>query len=262
MGPPSKKTYPGKNFLENQLSLLKKIQDIDIQINLIEQEGREANAGAEKLSAEVKEYEDGLEVLRGELAELENAKLSLESALAEYIERIKRNEERLKNIKNDKEFKAATKEMNAAKKEKLTKEGELNKLNEKVSGIKGTEKEKEDNLNKKKTELEAKKSNTEENHEKWEKGIKEKKEEKMAIAKDVSPSLLKKYETIREKRQGIAIISVAGGTCLGCHMNIPPQAYIQLQKGSPDLIFCPHCHRILYWNSTPKASEQEKGQPV
>ena len=248
--------------MESQLLLLKKIQDIDIQIGLIEQESRETNADVERLSAEVKEYEDGLEVIKGELAEIENIRLSLENELAEYTERIKKNEDRLKNIKNDKEFKAATKEMNTAKKQKLTKEDEINKLNGKINEKKETTKEKEDKLNNKKAELEAKETSIEANNENWENGIKEKEEEKRVIAKDVSPPLLKKYEAIREKRQGIAIISVAGGTCLGCHMNIPPQAYIQLQKGSSDLIFCPHCHRILYWNSISKASEQEKGQPA
>ncbi|MBI5049077.1 MAG: hypothetical protein HZB54_09065 [Deltaproteobacteria bacterium] len=248
--------------MENQLLLLKKIQDIDMQIGLIEQEARETNADVVRLSAEVKEFEDGLEAINGELAEIENMKLSLEGELAECTERVKKNEERLKNIKNDKEFKASTKEINAAKKGKLTKEGEINKLNEKISEKKGAVKEGEDKLNNKKAELEAKESSIETNNENWEKKIKEKKEEKASISKDVSPSLLKKYETIREKRQGIAIISVVGGTCQGCHMNIPPQAYIQLQKGSSDLIFCPHCHRILYWNSIAKAQEQGKGQPA
>ncbi|MBI5326855.1 MAG: hypothetical protein HZB80_00950 [Deltaproteobacteria bacterium] len=235
--------------MENQLLLLKKIQDIDIQIGLIEQETRDTNTDVERLSAEVKKYEDELKAINGELAEIENTKLSLEDELAECAERVKKNDERLKNIKNDKEFKAVTKEINSAKKGKLTKEGEINKLNEKISEKLTAVKEKEDKLNNKKAELKAKESNIETNNENWEKVIKERKEEKTEITKDISPSILKKYETIREKRQGIAIVSAAGGTCHGCHMNIPPQAYIQLQKGSSDLIFCPHCHRILYWNS-------------
>lgn len=248
--------------MKNQLLLLKKIQDIDIQIGLIEKEAREINADAERLLAEIRAYEDSLEIKKKELDELENARRALEAELIEHTERIKKNEERLKNIKNDKEFKASTKEMNTAKKDKLTKEGEINKLNATIDEKKGFIKEEEDRLKNKKDELEAKKLSIETNKENVERVIKEKTEEKMIIAKDISSAVLKKYETIKEKRHGIAIISVAAGVCQGCHMNIPPQAYIHLQKGSSDLIFCPHCHRILYWNTTPETQEPEKGQPA
>ena len=248
--------------MKNQLLLLKKIQDIDIQIGLIEKEAREINADAERLLAEVRGYEDKLEIMKKEIDELENERRTLEGELTEYAERIKKNEDRLKNIKNDKEFKAATKEMNTAKKDKLAKEGEINKLNANIDEKKGFIKEEEDKLRNKKDEFEAKKLSIETNKENVERVIKEKTEEKMIIAKDISSAVLKKYETIKEKRHGIAIISVAAGACQGCHMNIPPQAYIYLQKGSSDLIFCPHCHRILYWNPTPETPEQEKGQPA
>lgn len=251
-----------RGFLKNQLLLLKKIQDIDIQIGLIEKEAREINADAEQLLAEIRGYEDSLEIKKKELDELENARRTLEAELIEHTERIKRNEDRLKNIKNDKEFKASTKEMNTAKKDKLAKEGEVNKLNATIDEKKGFIKEEEDRLKNKKDELEAKKLSIETNKENVERVIKEKTEEKMIIAKDISSAVLKKYETIKEKRHGIAIVSSVAGICQGCHMNIPPQAYIHLQKGSPDLIFCPHCHRILYWNPTPETQEPEKGQPA
>ncbi|MBI3753540.1 MAG: hypothetical protein HY266_05765 [Deltaproteobacteria bacterium] len=248
--------------MESQILLLKKIQDTDIQIGLQEAERRQHDADRERLASEAKEYEDRFEIIKNELEELEKTRLTLEEEAALSADRIKKSEERLKNIKNDREFKAVTKEMNAAKKEKQTKEGEVGKLREKVDEKKALMREQEETLKNKKTELEAKIAYIETNKEKWEKTIKDKKEEKTAIAKDIAPPLLKRYETIREKRQGIAIVPVAGGTCQGCHMNIPPQAYIQLQKGSSDLIFCPHCHRILYWNPALKTSEQEKGKPA
>ena len=36
------------------------------------------------------------------------------------------------------------------------------------------------------------------------------------------------------------------GVCFGCHMNILPQQFIDLQKGV-EILQCPHCQRILYW---------------
>ncbi|MBI3754791.1 MAG: hypothetical protein HY265_01330, partial [Deltaproteobacteria bacterium] len=119
-------------------------------------------------------------------------------------------------------------------------------------------KEEEDKLQNDKNKFEENNASLIINKERWGKNLKEKTEEKAAIAKDISPSLLKRYETIKQKRQGIAIVSVEGDACQGCYMNIPPQIYIQLQKGPSNLIFCPHCHRILYWLAKAPNSQQDR----
>lgn len=238
--------------MQNQLLLLAKVQEIDIQVGLIHEEERQYNADIERISEDITQHEAKLASLKAEFDELEKARRLLEDEVAVCTERIKKNEDRLKNVKNEKEFNAVTKEMNTAKKEKQTKENEIGKFNEEINEKMGFIKAEEDKLLQRKTELEEKNTAILTNREQWQKRLKEKDEERMAIAKDISSVLLKQYETIRRKRQGIAIVAVEAGTCRGCYMNIPPQAYIQLQKGSSDLIFCPHCHRILYCR--PKAS--------
>jgi hypothetical protein len=65
--------------------------------------------------------------------------------------------------------------------------------------------------------------------------------------------LLKRYEFILTRRNGSAISEVRAGVCQGCHLNILPQQYIDLQKGE-EIIQCPHCQRILYW-----LGEEEEG---
>jgi predicted nucleic acid-binding Zn-ribbon protein len=67
-------------------------------------------------------------------------------------------------------------------------------------------------------------------------------DQKMLISSD----LLKKYETIKDRNNGLAVVSVWKEVCDGCHMNIRPQLYNELQK-SAALLFCPNCNRIIYW---------------
>jgi hypothetical protein len=69
--------------------------------------------------------------------------------------------------------------------------------------------------------------------------------------------LLKRYEFILRRRNGSAISEVRAGVCLGCHMNILPQQFIDLQKGE-EIIQCPHCQRILYWLGEEEEEEEEK----
>ncbi len=67
-----------------------------------------------------------------------------------------------------------------------------------------------------------------------------------AIAQGLSGSLRAKYEQIFARRGGTAVVEVRNGTCQGCHMNVPPQLFNELQK-LRDVRLCPNCHRILYY---------------
>jgi predicted nucleic acid-binding Zn-ribbon protein len=65
------------------------------------------------------------------------------------------------------------------------------------------------------------------------------------IAAGVRPDVLKRYSAIRT-RKGLALAAVSNGTCHGCNMNIPPQLFNVLQRGT-SVETCPYCHRIIYW---------------
>ena len=68
------------------------------------------------------------------------------------------------------------------------------------------------------------------------------------IRGQINDDLLKKYDILREKRNGQAVVPAWKEVCNGCHMNIPPQMYNELQK--PEiLMLCPNCNRIIYWEN-------------
>jgi hypothetical protein len=70
--------------------------------------------------------------------------------------------------------------------------------------------------------------------------------EREVAAARVDAAALKRYSTIRMRR-GMALAAVKGGTCQGCHMNIPPQLFNILQRGV-SIEMCPNCNRIIYWD--------------
>jgi hypothetical protein len=77
------------------------------------------------------------------------------------------------------------------------------------------------------------------------------------LAAQVRPDVLKRYSAIRMRR-GLAVVSVRGGTCQGCNMNLPPQLFNMLQRGT-SLETCPFCHRIVYWDDLMKDAPAEGG---
>ncbi len=78
--------------------------------------------------------------------------------------------------------------------------------------------------------------------------------EREKLAAGVSEALLKRYSVIR-KRRGVAIAQVRAGTCAACNMNIPPQLFNILRRGT-SVESCPYCHRILYSEELMKVDVQ------
>jgi hypothetical protein len=57
---------------------------------------------------------------------------------------------------------------------------------------------------------------------------------------------LKKYDTLRQHRNGLAVINVVDGVCQGCFMAVPPQRFNMLLKGD-EIFACPTCQRLNYY---------------
>ena len=63
---------------------------------------------------------------------------------------------------------------------------------------------------------------------------------------EIAPELLRRYERLRERKDGLAVAQVlANGICEGCHFKIPDRLYADLQE-LDDLRTCEECGRILY----------------
>ncbi|MFZ7126356.1 MAG: zinc ribbon domain-containing protein [Desulfobacterales bacterium] len=69
------------------------------------------------------------------------------------------------------------------------------------------------------------------------------------VAARTQPALLKTFKQIKvHTPMGDAVVPVRNAVCYGCHMNIPPQMYNELQRFD-SLKLCPFCNRILYWDN-------------
>jgi hypothetical protein len=65
------------------------------------------------------------------------------------------------------------------------------------------------------------------------------------IALQLDQEILKQYDRTAELSNGLAVVAVKDAVCQGCYMNIPPQMYNELHRFD-SLMFCPHCQRIVY----------------
>jgi len=67
-----------------------------------------------------------------------------------------------------------------------------------------------------------------------------------ALAMDIAPDWLARYNHIMDHKKDIALVSIENNTCGQCHMALPPQVIHDTRK-SDRIVTCSFCGRILYW---------------
>ncbi len=62
----------------------------------------------------------------------------------------------------------------------------------------------------------------------------------------VPPELMRTYEGLRARLDGIGAARLVGSSCSGCHLVLPSAEVARVKKEPPDaLVFCDQCGRIL-----------------
>lgn len=65
------------------------------------------------------------------------------------------------------------------------------------------------------------------------------------LVSKVPADVLRRYEMIRAKRQGMGMAAIKDGNCSGCFVALAPQQVIAIQR-CEEFAQCPRCLRILY----------------
>ncbi|AJE02362.1 zinc ribbon domain-containing protein [Geobacter pickeringii] len=230
--------------MRKNLFLLEELQALDLKIDGRHAERQTLLERLAELDRQVEEARCAVEEKRGEIARLEEEKQGLEGDLATENDNIDRSEARQKEIKTQKEYQAVVKEVTAARKLKgeleeqiLQKSAQIEELSADVAARAADLASLEENMASRKAEVQA-------DLDRLDQEIATEAEAKASTAKSIPSSLLKRYEALRQRRQGVAIVEARAGNCAGCNMNLPPQLYNSLFRGD-DLVLCPHCQRML-----------------
>jgi len=75
-----------------------------------------------------------------------------------------------------------------------------------------------------------------------------KEEERRALAAEIEPAWLARYERLFAKQGDAAIALVEHGTCGSCHMKLSPAQVVDARKADT-LTLCDFCGRMLYLGS-------------
>ncbi|MCK5544479.1 MAG: hypothetical protein KAI35_04635 [Desulfobulbaceae bacterium] len=231
--------------MEVNISHLVELQVIDLDIRKLDEKMTEGYAELEKRKSVIDERRVAIDQITRKIEAAEAQQRELETSLEDETARIKDRKGKIMNIQNNREYQALMREIEDGERSNKQREDEIvqlleliesfkPKLDEQTALSKTEEKllaEEQARVDKIVKEIDGKKSSTAK--------IRAKK------ANEVEEKILKRYELLLERRNGLGIVGVTQGICQGCHMNIPPQLFNELLR-EDNLYFCPTCNRIIY----------------
>ena len=231
--------------IRDQIAFLEELSSIDVELRRVEEQLEKHHKGLSGMQSEVRSLEDRLKTDRDLLTAMDRTRNDLVTELRQMTQQIDRSREKLQRSRNERESNAAQREVEELRKLHRDREDELERLNIAADHAKSAIDEAErkrsalsseltgsaDGITSSMGELEAEKAT--------------RSAARARVVARIPVVLYRRYESIRTRRP-IAIAKTHDGTCLGCHLSVPPMMFQKMRR-QEEFEQCPNCRRILYY---------------
>jgi predicted nucleic acid-binding Zn-ribbon protein len=236
--------------MKQQLDILVKLQKIETETSEIKAELGQVSKKLEKLDDEFHAFEQALADEESYFDELKQEYRNFESDAQMNLSSVDKTKVKLRSVKTNKEYQALLKEIEDQNAKNAKIEDQMLECLDRLDVVeKSIANKKQDHIELSE-QLKSEKEIIAQDVEQKKKKDVELDTNRKELAGMIDPKLLEKYNTTKSQQAGgLAVASVKNAVCYGCNMNIPPQMYNELHRRDA-LMFCPHCHRILYWDET------------
>lgn len=238
--------------IRDQIALFEELASIDNDIRRIDEQLEKQSGNLEGMRSELSALEERLQTDRDSLAALDKTRSELSVEIRQMANQIERSREKLSRSRNERESNAAQRELEELRKLHRDREEELERLTSATdalrSSIETTDTKRSDisqqlngtvqGINTSLTALNGERQT--------------RAEARKQVAARLPVVLLRRYDSIRSRRP-MAIAKTHDGTCLGCHLSVPPMMFQKMLR-QEEFEQCPHCRRILYYVPPPPPS--------
>ena len=239
--------------MNDTLTQLVELQAIDLEIDQIDNAIKSEQSGLDERMSALAKREALINELQETITTLQKESRTLEGEMADKMDHVKERQSKMMQVQTGREQTALLKEIEDAKKSAKENEEKIMAIMEAIE-TQTAQMDEEKNLLKGEKKLVTEETNkVRSNIEAINKGKKKKDLKRVDQAGKIKKSLLRKYDTLRQHRNGLAVINVVEGVCQGCFMALPPQRYNMLLKGD-EIFDCPTCQRLNYY--VPPAKEE------
>jgi predicted nucleic acid-binding Zn-ribbon protein len=232
--------------LNELLAQLVVLQAIDKEIDQIDQAIKAEQSGLDERISALAKREALINELQENIEMQQRESRTLEGEMADKMSHVRDRQSKMMQVQTGREQTALLKEIEDAKKSAKENEEKIVAIMLSIEQL-TTQITAEKNLLKGEKELVAEETNkVRANIETINKGKKEKDGLRSEQAVKIKGSVLRKYDTLRQRRNGLAVVNVVDGVCQGCFMSLPPQLFNRLLRGD-ELFDCPTCQRMIHY---------------
>lgn len=232
--------------MREEIARLMSLQTIDRELRELEEALAAVAERVDQLREQATKQQESLDALMREEQQTATSRRQLERELTDGEALIRDKRMRLNQVRTEKELQALTHEVESLKESNQRMETELLALMEAAEPRAVRIKELTEELARTRAELIAAEKEIAAQVEDLKVSIAKQRLDRDLMAKDINGQLLRKYQMIFDRRNGLAVAEAKTGTCQGCRMRLPPQLFNEIQKHL-QIHFCPNCQRILYY---------------
>lgn len=229
-----------------QIEQLVVLQKVDSEMITLEAVLEDAPKQLESLQEKLAYLQQQQGVIQEKVDVLLEQRGRIEQEMENDSQKVKKSKNKLMMVENTKEYHAMMREMDALEKMNRMREEErtnlmadLEELENRKASLQADIDELAGTIAAQQSTLDAELGATRERLAALDK-------DKQKASAAVPAPILSRYNFIRDRITNPVIVPVSEGVCKGCNVVIPPQAFIDLQKGE-QILSCPNCQRIIYW---------------
>lgn len=224
-----------------------KLWELQTVLTALNEREKQMSVKPDSFAAIDREYQSANEEmtrLQGQLDTFGKERRRVDGELSDQQELLKKYQGQLMQVKNQQQYAAAWKEIDAARKHVKDLEESVLKNMTEADGL-------QQQLDERKGGHDTLQSRYDEAHADWQhslsdlRGEAEKLQKKAAEIETTLPERLRnEFHKIYRQRQQVAVSRVNNDTCSMCRTRVRPQVAQQLKRG--ELVHCEGCHRILF----------------
>jgi predicted nucleic acid-binding Zn-ribbon protein len=226
---------------------VEKLWELQTVLTQLGDREKQLNTKPESFAAVDREWQNvnsEMERLQQQIEQLSKERRRVDGELSDQQELLKKYQGQLMQVKNQQQYAAAWKEIDATRKHVKELEESALKTMTDIDGLQTQH----DELETGSAEL---KSRWDAEHEAWQHSLGDLraeaaklKERASRIEASLPERLRREFHRIFKQRQNVAVAKVVSDSCNGCRSRVRPALFQQLKRG--DLVHCEGCSRILY----------------
>ncbi len=230
----------------NKIEQLLELQKVDDSIHVVNEELKKAPLELQSLEERFSVMDAKRSKVVEKITHIQEQQKRISFEIDEDVTRIKKSKNKLMQVANQREYHAMMREMDSMEKVNRMREEEKVVLAEEMQSQEDYLAEIDRDYLALKAELEVRREGLQERIENGKEKLSNLEHDRDSVKSEVDEHVSKRYEFIRDRLEHPVIVSVEAGVCSGCNISIPPQSFIELQRGQ-QILSCPNCQRLMYW---------------